>query len=114
MNTIRKTTTTEITVPGIRIAAHDENGIECGRVYLYLMTNGLHEAPFGLAEDLFVEASHRKQGIGTILIEKLIEEAKNRGCYKLLATSRHGREHLHLWYQKFGFKDWGKEFRLDF
>ena len=44
----------------------------------------------------------------------LIEEAKNQGCYKLICTSRNSKPRVHSLYEKIGFKDWGKEFRIDF
>lgn len=103
----------EIEAKGIRIAL-SENGKELGRATLYLMTNDLHEEPFGLLEDVFVDEELRGQGIGTKLIMKVIEEAKANKCYKLLATSRYARTRVHELYTKLGFEDYGKEFRMQF
>jgi len=91
-----------------------ENGKEIGRVYLYILKNDLHEKPFALMEDLFVEEEHRGKGTGKALIHAIIDEVKIQGCYKLIATSRHGREKVHKLYKNFGFKNWGTEFRMDF
>ena len=44
---------------------------------------------------------------------KSIEEAKKQGCYKLVGTSRHGRDKLHKWYEELGFKNYGLEFRIN-
>lgn len=98
---------------GIRIAIL-ENGKEVGRATLFLMTNDLHVEPFGLLEDVFVEEEFRGQGIGTRLVKQIIEEAKARHCYKLLATSRYARPKVHELYLKLGFEDHGKEFRMEF
>ncbi|MDP2909303.1 MAG: GNAT family N-acetyltransferase [Nanoarchaeota archaeon] len=87
---------------------------EIARAYLYLLTNDLHDQPFGLMEDVFVEESLRGQGIGSKLVEKIIEEAKKKRCYKLICTSRYERPEVHRLYERFGFKDHGKEFRIDF
>jgi GNAT superfamily N-acetyltransferase len=65
-------------------------------------------------EDVFVDESLRGQGIGTELVNLLIAEAKNRGCYKLIATSRHERPKVHDLYAKLGFHNRGVEFRMDF
>ncbi|NQV12678.1 MAG: GNAT family N-acetyltransferase [Parcubacteria group bacterium] len=92
----------------------EENGKEVGRAYLYVMTNDLHEEPFGFMEDVYVDESLRGQGTGTQLVEALLAEAKKIGCYKLIATSRYERERVHQLYGRLGFKDHGKEFRLDF
>src|SRR6266404_9593347 len=85
-----------------------------GRAYLYVMTNDLHERPFGLLEDVFVEPDHRGGEIGTTLVKRVIAEAKRHHCYKLIATSRHARDRVHALYARLGFTDYGKEFRMDF
>src|SRR3989338_1102120 len=96
----------------IRFSA-EENGVAIGRAYLYILTNDLHPEPFGLMEDVFVEEPYRGQGIGTTLIKAVIEEARTQGCYKLIGQSRYGRERVHEMYTKLGFKDHGKNFRMD-
>ena len=85
-----------------------------GRAYLYLIYNNLHEKPYGLLEDVFVIEDYRNKGIGTDLVKAIIEEAKKIGCYKLVGTSRTSRINVHKWYEKLGFQDYGKEFRMDF
>jgi len=52
--------------------------------------------------------------VGTLLVRKAVELARELGCYKIIATSRFGREELHRWYEKLGFKLHGYEFRIDF
>jgi GNAT superfamily N-acetyltransferase len=87
---------------------------EIAHVYLYLLTNDLHQEPFGFIEDLYVEESHRGQGLGTQLINHVIQQAKAHNCYKLICTSRHARDQIHKMYEKHGFKNYGLEFRMDF
>lgn len=96
----------------IKIIAEDEGKI-VGRAYLYLIYNDLHKEPYGLMEDVFVDENQRGKGTGTKLVKALIAEAKKRGCYKLIATSRKEREKVHQWYNKLGFDNHGFEFRLD-
>ena len=90
-----------------------EDGREIGRGYLYLIKNDLHDAPYGFLEDVFVHEESRGSGAGTAIVKAVIEEAKARGCSKLIGTSRYEREKVHAWYLEFGFKDYGKEFRMD-
>lgn len=92
-------------------ATEDEK--EIGRAWLYVLQNDLHAEPFGLIEDVFVEEKYRGSGVGTKLVQEAVEEAKKIGCYKLIATSRNSREEIHIWYEKFGFKNHGVEFRID-
>jgi GNAT superfamily N-acetyltransferase len=99
---------------GIKFSFDDENGNEIARATLFILSNDLHNEPFGMIEDLFVNEAHRGQGIATNLINHIIEKAKENNCYKLIATSRYGRDGLHEMYKKFGFEDYGKEFRMNF
>lgn len=103
----------QITSSGIKLLA-TENGKTLGRAYLYILKNDLHEKTFGFMEDVFVEESYRKQGVGSKLVEAVIAEAKVQGCYKLICTAREARPEVHSFYEKFGFKKWGSEFRMDF
>ena len=91
-----------------------EKGKEIARAYLCILSNDLHEKPFGYVEDVFVAKLHRGQGLGTKIVEAVIEEAKTYECYKLVACSRDGREKLHNLYKKIGFAEHGKEFRISF
>lgn len=97
---------------GIKIVLKD-NGEEIGRVFLYLIYNGLHEKPYGLMEDLFVQETYRGQGHASRLITALIEEAKAQGCYKLIGQSRYGKDDIHAMYEKRGFVNHGYNFRMN-
>jgi GNAT superfamily N-acetyltransferase len=90
------------------------DGKEVARAYLYILSNDLHEKPFGFLEDVFVEEGHRRVGCGKKIVERVIEFANEAGCYKLIATSRTEREKVHELYCNLGFVEWGKEFRMDF
>ena len=102
----------DVEAKGIRISITDD-GFEVGRAYIYLMHNDLHDRPFGLMEDVYVEESYRGKGIGSELVGKVIEIAKDSNCYKLIATSRISRPKVHELYQKLGFSQQGFEFRID-
>lgn len=102
----------EIAASGIKFFV-EKDGQEIARATLFLMSNDLHSRPFGLLEDAFVEEEYRGQGIGTQLVQAVMEEAKQR-CYKLLCTSRYSRSQVHELYQKLGFNNHGIEFRMDF
>jgi GNAT superfamily N-acetyltransferase len=91
-----------------------QNNKEVARAYLYMMNNDLRKEPFGLLEDVFVSEELRGQGIGTKLLETVIENAKKLGCYKLVATSRYERTSVHQLYEKKGFENFGIEFKMYF
>jgi GNAT superfamily N-acetyltransferase len=89
------------------------DGKEIGRAYLYLLSNDLHDVPFGLLEDVFVDESARGDGIGTALVREVISAAREVGCYKLIATSRVSRPNVHALYERLGFENYGLEFRMN-
>lgn len=64
-------------------------------------------------ESVYVEPEFRSKGTGTQLVRAVIEEAKNRNCYKLIGTSRTANERVHKPYERLGFNKWGFEFRMD-
>ncbi len=101
------------TAEGIRFSIETETG-EIARAYLYIMHNDLHEEPFGLLEDVYVEESQRGTGIGTRLVRAVIDAAREANCYKLIATSRESRPKVHELYERLGFRNYGVEFRMDF
>ena len=102
-----------ISTQGIKFYIKDGDE-EIGRAYLYILNNDLHSEPFGFMEDVFVDEKYRSQGLGEKLVEALIKEAKNQGCYKLIGNSRHERLNVHRLYEKLSFKSQGLEFRIDF
>ena len=101
----------KINAEGIKISAKD-GGKEIGRVFLYILKNDLRNQPFGYLEDLFVDGSYRRQGIGTRLVNEAVRLAEENNCYKIVATSRYESENVHRLYKKIGFKDFGKEFKM--
>jgi len=103
----------ETNATGLKLSIEKESK-EIARAYLYLMKNDAHSTPFGLLEDVFVEENLRGKGLGTTIVNAAIEEAKKQGCYKLICTSRYSKPKVHALYTKLGFKDQGKEFRIDF
>jgi len=90
-------------------------GEEIAHAYIYILRNDLHEKPFGFMEDVHVDDAFQRQGIGTSLVRRVIEEAQRIGCYKLICTSRDGREDsVHQMYMDLGFTSYGREFRMNF
>lgn len=96
----------------VKITVSDD-GKEIGRAWLYVLHNDLHAEPFGLLEDVFVEEKYRGSGVGSKLVQEAIDEGRKIGCYKLIATVRNSKEKACSWYEKFGFKNYGVEFRMD-
>jgi glucosamine-phosphate N-acetyltransferase len=64
----------------------------------------------GHIEDVVVSSHHRNLGIGKILIEKCIQTAKERECYKVILDCDDKNVSF---YSKLGFKDSGTCMRID-
>ena len=93
----------------IKVTVSD-GGVNLGRATLYVLYNDLHDQPFGLMEDVFVEEGNRGKGTGTQLVKKVMEKAKEENCYKLICTSRHTSSKVHEFYAKLGFVSDGERF----
>ena len=48
-----------------------------GRAFLFIIYNDLHQKPYGLLEDVFVEEEYRGKGIGKELVKRVIEKQKS-------------------------------------
>ncbi len=92
----------------------EQDGQKVGWAYVYLIFNERHSSPYGLMENVYVEQEFRGKGIGTSLVKAVIQEAKDRGCYKIICASNLDAERVHALYASQGFKKQGYEFRLDF
>lgn len=98
----------------LKLVVRDRAGAQVARASLVLISNEMNPRPYGLLEDVFVREADRGGGLGTGLVERVIELARQQGCYKLIATSRYSRPRVHALYLRVGFRDHGKEFRMDF
>ncbi len=103
----------EVNTLGVRVSLTGTMGVEVGHVYVFFITNDLHDQPYALFEDLCVIVSERSKGVGNTLLTEAIKLATERGCYKILATSRTEREEVHAWYVRKGFEKFGYEFRME-
>lgn len=90
-----------------------QDGKEVARAYIFLIFNDLHDKPYALLEDVFVQEEYRGKGLGKRIVREAIEVAKRAGCYKIIATARFTKEWLVPFYESLGLKKWGYEFRMD-
>ena len=69
--------------------------------------------PYAIVENVVVDASARGQHIGERLMQRAIDVARGAGCYKLALMSRRHRTEAHRFYERLGFVDAHKGYRLD-
>ncbi len=90
-----------------------ENGKIIATSTIYLIEVAIRNQPYALFEGLVVDKGERGKGTGTAMLNKMIEVARAKNCYKIIFTSGTDRLDAHKLYEKLGFKKWGLEFRMD-
>lgn len=83
------------------------------RASMFCISNEDHEQHYGLLEDVFVNEDCRGKGLAKELVQEIIKKAKELCLYKIIATSRHERTHVHQLYEKLGFENHGTSFRMN-
>jgi GNAT superfamily N-acetyltransferase len=68
--------------------------------------------PYGIVENVVVDAAARGRGYGETLMRAAIDEARRAGCYKIALTSRLRRTEAHRFYERLGFTAESSGFRL--
>lgn len=64
--------------------------------------------PEGFISELFVREEARGRGVGSLLLEAIIKEARERGCARLMLINLHKRESYHReFYKKQGWEERG-------
>jgi GNAT superfamily N-acetyltransferase len=71
-------------------------------------------APTAFVEAVVVTMSHRRKGIATAIMRRLLSDARSAGCNKvqLLSHKRHSIDGAHRLYTSLGFEPEAEGFRL--
>ncbi|MGD9117602.1 MAG: GNAT family N-acetyltransferase [Dehalococcoidia bacterium] len=98
---------------GHELLVAEEDGEVVGTVVLIIVPNFSHGAlPWAIVENLVVDPTHRRRGIGRMLTEYAIARAREAGCYKLQLLSSTKRRLAHWFYKRLGFKRSAHGFRM--
>ncbi|MEK7394539.1 MAG: GNAT family N-acetyltransferase [Fibrobacterota bacterium] len=65
-------------------------------------------ASWAVIENVVTDEAYRRQGVGKRLMERAIEFAKSRGCYKVCLLSNSTRAGAHKFYEELGFSGTAK------
>ena len=71
--------------------------------------NKLHSNNIGFIQDIIIKEEFRGKGLGKLLINKLIQESKEKNCYKIILNCN---PDVSQFYQKIGFSKKGFEYDL--
>ncbi|HQA50373.1 MAG TPA: GNAT family N-acetyltransferase [Syntrophomonadaceae bacterium] len=59
--------------------------------------------PYGLIENMITHPNYRKKGLGTKVLHKAVEIAKENNCYKIMLLTSSKSEDTFRFYRKAGF-----------
>jgi GNAT superfamily N-acetyltransferase len=85
-----------------------------GTATLLVMPNLTYQcAPTAFIEAVVVATSHRRHGIATAMIRRILTDARSSGCNKvqLLSHTRHASDGAHRLYMALGFEPKAEGFR---
>jgi GNAT superfamily N-acetyltransferase len=98
--------------PGRSVVVADDDGDPCGALDLIVLPNLTHgAAPIAWIENVVVDVSHRRRGVGRTLIEEATRRAAGAGCYKVQLLSNRRRASAHAFYESLGFEPSAHGFR---
>ncbi|MEK7354000.1 MAG: GNAT family N-acetyltransferase [Chloroflexota bacterium] len=97
---------------GHELLVAEEDGKILGTMALIIVPNLSHGGlPWAGVENVMVDADYRRRGIGKLLMDYALVEAKKAGCYKLQLISDKSRKEAHKFYKALGYKASGYGFR---
>ena len=100
--------------PGQHLLVVEDDGRIVGSVTVIVCPNLSHGGtPWAEVENMIVDDAERGRGHGEALIGEAIEIARRAGCYKLTLTSNNQRTDAHRFYERVGFKQTHRGFRIN-
>ncbi len=101
------------TTKGHELVVAEEQGVIVGTLVLIIVPNLTHGGlPWAEIENVFVDGSYRRRGIGTLLMDYALTRAKEAGCFKIQLISDKRRSEAHRFYRALGYEALGHGFRL--
>jgi GNAT superfamily N-acetyltransferase len=101
--------------PHRKLFVAEVDGQVVGAADLLIEPNLSHRAlSWAIVENVVVDESMRRKGVGRKLVKHLIETAKQNRCYKIGLSSNKKRTAAHRLYESLGFAQYGLGFRIYF
>jgi len=100
-------------LPGCELVVAEEQGEVIGTMMLMIVPNLSHRAlPWAVVENVVVDSSNRRKGVGKLLMDYALMRAREAGCYKIQLSSNKSRQEAHKFYESIGYKASAEGFRL--
>jgi ribosomal protein S18 acetylase RimI-like enzyme len=89
------------------------DGEVAGAVSLWFQPRLNWTTPQAWIPDLYVEPAFRRRGAARALLDACVEEARRRGCHRLVLESGHHRAQAHRLYEQYGFQHYARAYSLE-
>ena len=104
-----------LTRPELSLLVAESNGAVLGTVMLVVVPNLTHNArPWIQIENMVVDKTVRRAGVGGAFMEAAVAFAKETGAYKIQLQSAEHRHEAHAFYESLGFRASSLGFRRYF
>jgi ribosomal protein S18 acetylase RimI-like enzyme len=88
------------------------DGRVAGAASLWIQPRLNWTTPQAWIPDLYVDPAFRRRGVARALLDACAEEARRRGCHRLVLVSGHHRAEAHLLYESYGFEHYARAYAL--
>jgi GNAT superfamily N-acetyltransferase len=91
--------------PDLHYLVIEADGIlvsSCALAIIKNLTRDLR--PYGLIEHVVTHVDHRNQGLGTKVVKRAVEIAREKNCYKVMLLTSSKKEETLRFYEQAGFK----------
>ncbi len=92
--------------------AEDKGGL-VGFVTFSVRVVVRYPKPVAEIDELFVSPKHRKKGLGTKLVETVLDKASDVGCYRVFIETHYRHKGAHKLYESMEFTNYGYHFIKD-
>jgi GNAT superfamily N-acetyltransferase len=104
-----------LATPGLTVYVADVAGKAVGTAAMQVMPHLTYNCrPTAFLEAVVVKYAYRRRGIGGLLLQRALDDARDASCLKvqLLSHKRHAGDGAHELYRSFGFASEAEGFRL--
>ena len=111
----RLTWTRMMTTPDLTVYVAEVAREVVGTTSLLVMPHVTYDCrPTAFIEPMVVAQAHRRHGVGRMMTQRVLRDARSLGCHKvqLLSHKRHAGDGAHAFYRSLGFVAEAEGFRL--
>lgn len=96
-----------------RVYVSEVDGAIAGAVSLWFQPRLNWTTPQAWIPDLYVDPAFRRRGAARALLDACVEDARSRGCHRVVLESGHDRAEAHLLYESYGFEHYARAYTLE-